>query len=429
MKKLLISALSCLMIISMFSSCEKKQNDGPDGTKKNFNIECSNVESFSAQVTVTPADMSMNYLFGAMPSAEYNVDSITSRFTKEFFDNILKLQEMVYDKKYYYADLFYVGKAERIFDELSANTEYTVFAVGIDTVSFELKTPVETVIFRTTELVVKGKKELTFDNLDYVDYVQKGGWWQIFGAGPVKDNQFYYLTVSPVETDKAAGVYTLEAMDPDYTYLKRYTINGKDTTAEIITFVEGTFELKETSEGANLEATVMGNDGYQYTIHATGITSTDTGEIIGDSELTFTDIDFVNAVETEGWWQIMGDLKVSESDYIFISVSPLITETVTGTYTVEDMDPDYTLLSYYTVNGNDTTVSAYVDFVEGEFTVTETKTGATMEAVTVGSDGYQYTIHATAILKENGNYAPARRHMTVRRSKALGVKKAKFQKH
>ena len=125
----------------------------------------------------------------------------------------------------------------------------------------------------------------------------------------------------------------------------------------------------------------------------------------------------------------MGDLKVSESDYIFISVSPLITETVTGTYTVEDMDPDYTLLSYYTVNGNDTTVSAYVDFVEGEFTVTETKTGATMEAVTVGSDGYQYTIHATAILKENGNYAPARRHMTVRRSKALGVKKAKFQKH
>jgi hypothetical protein len=52
-----------------------------------------------------------------------------------------------------------------------------------------------------------------------------------------------------------------------------------------------------------------------------------------------------------------------------------------------------------------------------------------MEAIAVGDDGYQYTIHATAILKENGNYAPARRHVTVRRSKALGVKKAKFQKH
>ncbi len=429
MKKLLISALSCLLIISVFSSCEKKQNDGPDGTKKNFNIECSNVESFSAQVTVTPADMSMNYLFGAMPSAEYNVDSITSRFTKEFFDNILKLQEMVYDKKYYYADLFYVGKAERLFDELNANTEYTVFAVGIDTVSFKLTTPVETVTFRTLEFAVKGKKEITFDNLDYVDYVQKGGWWQIFGESAVKDNQFYYLTVSPVETDKAAGVYTLEDMDADYTFLKHYTINGKDTTVENISFVTGEFELKETPEGATLEATVVGSDGYQYSIHATGISSSDDVEIIGEEELTFTNIDFINAVEDEGWWQIQGDLQIADNQYVFMSVSPELTETVTGTYTMDDMDSRYTLLAYYAVNGNDTTVSAYVDFVDGQFQVTETETGATMEAIAVGDDGYQYTIHATAILKENGNYAPARRHVTVRRSKALGVKKAKFQKH
>ena len=96
---------------------------------------------------------------------------------------------------------------------------------------------------------------------------------------------------------------------------------------------------------------------------------------------------------------------------------------------MDDMDSRYTLLAYYAVNGNDTTVSAYVDFVEGQFQVTETETGATMEAIAVGDDGYQYTIHATAILKENGNYAPARRHVTVRRSKAPGVKKAKFQKH
>ncbi|MCR4664831.1 MAG: hypothetical protein K5660_05650 [Paludibacteraceae bacterium] len=428
MKKLLISALSCLMMVSVFSSCEKKQNDGPDSTKKYFNIECSNVEDLSAQVTVTPTDMSLTYLFGVMQSADFNSDTITSRLTKEFFDAMLKSYEKVYNQKFYYADLLRIGKTELTFDDLEPQTEYTAFAVALDTVSFKLVTSVETVAFKTLELTIRGKKEITFDELEYVDNLQKGGWWQIFGDSPLKDNQFYYITVSPVKTNKAEGTYTLEDMDLDYTFLRRYTLNGNDTMVEQIPFIAGAFELKETTEGANLEATVVGKDGYQYTIHATGIFSSDEMEIIGEKELVFTDIDFVNAVETEGWWQIMGDSKAVNNQFVFISVSPVYTETVTGSYTMEDMDETFTLLAYYTINGNDTIVDAYVDFVEGEFNVTETETGATMEAVAIGNDGYQYTIKTTAILQEREENAPARRRVTVSRRKAAGLKKAKFQK-
>jgi len=428
MKKLLISALSCLMMVSVFSSCEKKQNDGPDSTKKYFNIVCSNVEDLSAQVTVTPTDMSLTYLFGVMQSADFNSDTITSRLTKEFFDAMLKSYEKVYNQKFYYADLLRIGKTELTFDDLEPKTEYTAFAVALDTVSFKLVTSVETVAFKTLELTIRGKKEITFDELEYVDYVQKDGWWQIFGESSVKNNQFYYLTVSPVKTNKAEGTYTLEDMDLDYTFLRRYTLNGNDTTVEQIQFISGAFELKETAEGASLEAVVVGKDGYQYTIHATGVLYSDEIEIIGEKELVFTDIDFVNAVETEGWWQIMGDSKAVDNQFVFISVSPIYTETVTGSYTMEDMDETFTLLAYYTINGNDTIVDAYVDFVEGEFNVTETETGATMEAVAIGNDGYQYTIKATAILQEREENAPARRRVTVSRRKAAGLKKAKFQK-
>ena len=93
---------------------------------------------------------------------------------------------------------------------------------------------------------------------------------------------------------------------------------------------------------------------------------------------------------------------------------------------MEDMDLDYTYMINYTVTATDT-IAKEISFLEGVFEVNETADGANMEAIVVGSDGYEYTLHVTGLLDEDDedyeDYAPARRKVAVRRNKAVGVKK------
>ena len=271
MKKLFFSALCCLMIVSLFSSCNKKK-DEPQDTKKYFTIEVSNVQAISATVTITPADMDMTYLYGVVPTADYNEDSITSRYNKAFFDDIIEYYEWLYEEDLNYSDIFYIGKDQKNVDDLTPQTDYTVFAIGIDTVSFKPSTPVVTVTFRTPKFEKKGDKELTFEGeMLFVDHVADMGWWQFYGYNQVSDTKIYFLTVSPTETMTVNGTYTMEDMDTDYTYMSEYTVVGNDTTGVTISFIEGTFNVSETATGAEMEAVVLGDDGYEYTLHVAGV--------------------------------------------------------------------------------------------------------------------------------------------------------------
>lgn len=271
MKKLLISALSCLMIVSMFSSCKK--NNG-EVEKKYFTIEVSELEATSVNITVTPEDPATTYVYNVVPTAEYKEDSITSRYTKAFFDDIIDFYAY-YDMNLYYADLFYCGKDEQTINDLEPETDYTVFAVGIDTVTFKLSTPVVTRTFRTAKWVKKGDKELTFSNVLYTNAVEVEGWWQLYGTSAMNNGTFYFLTVSPSETETVAGTYSMEDMDLDYTYMTHYTVTPTDTISKNISFLEGVFDVKETADGADMEAIVVGSDGYEYTLHVTGILDED----------------------------------------------------------------------------------------------------------------------------------------------------------
>jgi len=99
---------------------------------------------------------------------------------------------------------------------------------------------------------------------------------------------------------------------------------------------------------------------------------------------------YVDAVATEGWWQIYGG-----NDQYAVSVSNVKTEQAEGTYTIADLDADYTFLGI--INGADTT---YVTFTDGSVTLSiNAETGdVTVAGTLVGDDGNTYNLNLAFII-------------------------------
>lgn len=276
MKKLLFSALSCLVIVSLLSSCNKKKDEPADTTvadeKTWFTLEYTDVTATQATVSVKPADPAMTYYFDIVQSAIYHPDTVVSPYTKEYLDALIEYySDYGYDISGY-VDFFSMGNDSYDYENLTPDTEYTIFAFGFDTTTFKVCTPVETRTFRTDKMEIKGQKELTFTDIEFVNAVKDEGWWQIMGDTKAVNNKFMFISVSPKYAETVTGTYTMADMDTRFTLLADYTINGNDTVVDAyIDFVTGVFEVTETDAGATMEAVVVGNDGYQYTIHANGI--------------------------------------------------------------------------------------------------------------------------------------------------------------
>jgi hypothetical protein len=96
-------------------------------------------------------------------------------------------------------------------------------------------------------------------------------------------------------------------------------------------------------------------------------------------------LNYLDAVAEEGWWQIYGG-----NDQYVVSVSNVETEQAEGTYTIADLDPDYTYLGI--INGADT---AYVSFTDGSVTLSiNAETGdVTVAGTLVGDDGNTYKLN------------------------------------
>ena len=95
-------------------------------------------------------------------------------------------------------------------------------------------------------------------------------------------------------------------------------------------------------------------------------------------------------VADEGWWQIMG-----ENDKYVVSISNISTTQAEGTYTVADLDADFTYLGV--INGTDTTE---ISFVDGSVTLSvDAQTGnVTVAGTLVGIDGNNYIFNLQFIV-------------------------------
>ena len=101
--------------------------------------------------------------------------------------------------------------------------------------------------------------EITIDietEVNYIDYVAAEGWWQF-----IAENDEYEISISNVSTTQAAGTYTIDDLDADYSYI---TIKATNTD---VTFEECSLVLTEGEDGSRtIEGTVRGSDGNTYNI-------------------------------------------------------------------------------------------------------------------------------------------------------------------
>ena len=97
--------------------------------------------------------------------------------------------------------------------------------------------------------------------LIWTDVVAEEGWWQIMGS-----NEAYDFSISNVKTTETAGVYTIDDLDADYSYISLY--DEKDTTD--VAFVDGSVTVAVSAEGiVTVNGTLVGSDGNNYIFNLT----------------------------------------------------------------------------------------------------------------------------------------------------------------
>ena len=188
-----------------------------------------------------------------------------------------------------------------------------------------------------------------------------------------------------IAQDNASASLTLTLAEGNYEFGMRiggsgnWTANGANLTREA-----NTTNLAEGSGNMHIAADVAGDYVFTYTyetqvlevVYPEAPVVPDTIVIDIESEVQYTDY-----VAQAGWWQFMAD-----NDEYSISISNVSTTQAAGTYTIADLDADYTYL--FRVAD-----STKIHFVAGSFVLTEGEDGSrTIEGVVTGDDDNIYSI-------------------------------------
>ncbi len=442
MKKILIFAFASLMIVSVFTSCKDKKDDPTPSESEqkpadetqtaSFNIEITDISLFGATVTFTPADESVTYVYGVIAASRFNEDSIKGQYTKEYVDGAIEYYSKQLHREVYYRELFSQGVKTYTYDYLTPETDYVAVALGIDTVSFDVTTPVVTKPFRTLKHEMSGEIAIEVSDINAIGATVT--------VTPSNFGITYVYSVVPTAEYDESSLETHFTKAFFDNYIQFYAYYG-----ETVYYGDLLYKGKEVRTFNDLTPET------DYTVYAVGIDTvsflmstpiasktfrTAKWEKLGEKELSFKDVKFDNQVSGKGWWQLYGYSETIDNAFYYLTVSPMETDNVAGNYTMEDMDLDWTYMVDGTIIGNDTTYNGMISFVDGLFEVKETETGAEMDAIVNGSDGYEYTLHVTGILavdEDDYNWAPTRRKasarkVTVKRNKAVGIKKLNFPK-
>jgi len=218
--------------------------------------------------------------------------------------------------------------------------------------------------------------EIEFENVEWADVVLGQGWWQLWGYNA---DSTYYVNISPNYTDHLDGTYDNSEMY----FSKMYDM----TSVKQIDFVSGSHTLVTTDRLVTLTSDVTGSDGNHYllTIHHT----------IPEPEPVVIELDVPQATvqdntATDNWWQIWG---YAADSMCCASFSTLSDPRLAGSFTMADMDNDYT----YFKSMPGTQWSETVKFSEGTIEVSVEGGDTLLVANMVGKNGYYYNITMSAL--------------------------------
>ncbi len=164
------------------------------------------------------------------------------------------------------------------------------------------------------------------EGLRYDDYVATDGWWQIYG-----NDEHFAVSISNVSTTQAEGIYTIDDLDPDYTYLS--IINGTDTTD--ISFVDGSITLSVDAQTGNVTVagTLVGDDGNSYNLNLQFIVPTPQETV----NVNIQNAQLIDYYAGYGLYGVYG----TDANNVYVQLAIWAEQGFQGQFTEEDLDMQY----------------------------------------------------------------------------------------
>ena len=157
--------------------------------------------------------------------------------------------------------------------------------------------------------------------LQWTDMVANAGWWQIIGEG-----ETYSFSLSNVSTTEVAGVYTIDNLDNDYSYVEN------NVTEEEIHFVDGSVTVAVAEDGTvTINGTLVGEDGNNYIFNLTykdPVAETTVNVQIAEWEIEDT------YLASYGLFAVAG----TAADGTYVQLALWSEEDIAGDYTEDDLD-------------------------------------------------------------------------------------------
>jgi hypothetical protein len=161
--------------------------------------------------------------------------------------------------------------------------------------------------------------------LIWTDAVAEDGWWQIMGGSDA-----YGFSISNVSTTETAGVYTVDDLDPDYSYISIY---GEKDTVDVA-FESGSVTVAISNEGVvTVKGTLVGSDGNNYIFDLTYKDPVAEKTV----NINITNAELSDYTEMYTMFGVAGE----DADKNFVQFY-IESETIAGEYTEEDLNVQYT---------------------------------------------------------------------------------------
>lgn len=187
--------------------------------------------------------------------------------------------------------------------------------------------------------------------LVWTDAVASAGWWQIMGT-----TENYEFSLSNVSTTETAGVYTIDDLDPDYSYITVMT--ATDTTD--VTFVDGSVTVAVANDGTvTIVGALVGDDGNVYNFNLTYVEPK--AERVAN--VTISNGNLYDGYASAGLYAVYG---TADDNTAYVQLAIWAKAGFDGDFTEEDLDFQYVGSGVRDADGSHSIFSAVINVLPGE---------------------------------------------------------------
>ena len=187
--------------------------------------------------------------------------------------------------------------------------------------------------------------------LVWTDAVASEGWWQIIGT-----TENYEFSLSNVSTTETAGVYTIDDLDPKYSYITVMT--ATDTTD--VTFVDGSVTVEVANDGTvTIVGALVGDDGNVYNFNLT-YADPKAERLVN---VTISNGTLYDGYASYGLYAVYG---TADDKSAYVQLAIWAEEDFDGDFTEEDLDLQYVGSGVQDADGSHSIFSAVINVLPGE---------------------------------------------------------------